>query len=193
MLLVTALLLVGCSSPEEEMIRSDYNEYFPLVIGNWWEYGEMESDKHITFTVDTTDVFENKEYYHISGTDNSQRWFRFSGSKLYQWHNEQDLMLVNFEWDCETVYLDPYNPEAELRVSWGGTETEWKNVIRFTVRDTIIKYSDTKNIIFYKHINFTKNMGIQSYTEGLDIRAGNTYEDKVIYLWGLSDHPNFNN
>jgi len=95
-------LLMACDKDDSDEILINAKHYFPLEIGNSWEY------EHCTRSVTGTKLINGKEYFVVSeqttGLDGQYAiyikdlFFRTTNSKVYQLYNDKsdEFILANF-------------------------------------------------------------------------------------------------
>ncbi len=147
-----ALIIFVLPSCEHNVVvppeREPQNSFFPLAVGNWWEYTVTEAPlldstfiSRLNFTTRIVDKTElnNKTYFLLqellAKTDFPEPLLiRGDGNKIFANVQGEDLLLYNFNPKGDTLWTIPYL----LRP--GDFPPHWQNCIQFSSSNDSIKF-----------------------------------------------------
>lgn len=151
-IILTSVLILFYNAATLSSQDNDDLSYYPLSIGNQWDYSSQSVDR-IEKIIDTTRINGHLYYSFSSSPDQLEYWMREEGNILYilDSNDSTEFLLFNFNADTGAVW--------ELPSGYGctfGTE-----ITLISKDDTIITPTDTfSNCYHFKHKQFCADAGI---------------------------------
>jgi len=150
------------------------NEYFPMAIGDTWNYADSQTGTTLTISVDSLVTKSGVEYYHLKNF--APFFFRSSISKIYAFDKDAgaDVLYLDFAADSFETHLAGSNIKVSLMATYDSLTIKnrvFKTVRRYSFHNRQVIDADLE-------LYLCKDVGIVRY---VILGAGTYYFESTDY------------
>jgi hypothetical protein len=118
-------IFTGCIEDNSSGQAYPVEDYFPMEVGNWWKYAEMETGDTLVRRITGCDTFEGQQYYEIFEGGSIEGLLSCYDGRI-GWIDAAQPIVDSSDW--EILLKEPIEAGEEWANGYGNSSVVIKNI-----------------------------------------------------------------